>query len=122
MSKYWRKKVEWSPAGAATWTDLGEIHTDSDHSPSAEVEETSSGTELYSGTEDIYEIPVYNSAKEAALRTIMLADDNKVDLRFTDVEDNTEVEEGFSVIVTKSKNFTPRQRETFNARFRRSFI
>jgi len=121
MSKYWRKKVEWAPAGTTNWNDLGELHTDSDHSPSAEAEETSSGTELYGGTEDVYEIPVYDKTKEAALRTIMIADD-KVDLRFTDVEDNTEIEQGFSVIVTEAKNFTPRKRETFNARFRRSFL
>lgn len=121
MSKYWRKKVEWADAGTTTWVDLGEIHTDSDHSSSAEAEETSSGIELYSGTEDVYEIPVYDETKEAALRAKMEADE-LVDLRFTDAEGNTEVEQGFSVIVRKQKNFTPRQRETWMARFRRSFI
>lgn len=118
---FWTKQVEWSPAGAGTWTDLGEIHTDSNHSPEPASEETSAGNELYGGTEDVYEVPVYDLTKFDALRTIMLADD-LVDLRFTDAEDNTETETNFSVIVTKNKTFTPRQRATFMARFRRSFL
>lgn len=118
---FWTKQVEWSEAGAATWVDLGELHTDASHSPEPATEETSAGNELYGGTEDVYEIPVYDAAKYDALRAIQLAD-GKVDLRFTDAEDNQETETNFSVVVTKNKTFTPRQRAVFTARFRRSFL
>lgn len=122
MGKFWKKKVEWSPAGAGTWTDLGQIHTDSAHNPDAVGEEASSGVELYAGTQDPYEMRIYDASKYPALRTQMLDDDGLVDLRFTDAEDNTETEEGFSVIVSEPKSFGPRTRQAFNARFSRTFI
>lgn len=122
MSKYWTKKVEWSPAGADDYTDLGQIHQDSDHTPEAAAEETSAGIELYGGTDDPYEIVIYDESKYDALATVM-NNDGLVDLRFTDAEDNTpEVEEGFSVIVTKPRTFQARQRKRFTARFKRTFV
>ena len=118
---FWTKQVEWSEAVVGTYTDLGELHTDSSHSPEPATEETSAGNELYGGTDDAYAIPAYDMTKYEALRVIQLAD-GKVDLRFTDAENNAEVESGFSVVVTKNKTFSPRQRAVFTARFRRSFL
>lgn len=122
MGKFWKKKVEWSPAGANTYTDLGKIHTDSANNPDAAAEESSSGVELYAGTQDAYDMRIYDATKFPALRTQMLDDDGLVDLRFTDAQGATEVEEGFSVIVNKVKNFGPRTRQAFAARFVRTFI
>lgn len=118
---YWYKKVEWSPAGAATWTDLSHIKAETTHNQETAQEETAAGVEVYGGTQDVYEIPVYDSSLKAALRTKMLADE-LVDLRFTDAEDGTETETDLSVIVSEAKQFQPRTRASFMARFVKSSV
>jgi len=122
MSKYsGLKLVEWSPAGAGTWTSLGSMKSDSEHSPEAQAEEDSKGVELYAGTDDTYTINCYDLSKKAALRTEMLAD-NLVDLRFTDMDDAVTTESNFSVIVQEPKGFATKARNFFTARFKRVFI
>jgi len=121
MGKFWQKLVSWSQAGQDSYTSLGEIHLDSAHNPATSQEETSSGQELYAGTQDVYELKFYDESKYAALRTEMLAD-NLVDLRFTDAEGNDDDDAGYSVIVWKTRNFNPRTRQAFNARFVKSSI
>lgn len=118
---FWTKKIEWSPAGAGTWTDLAGIKGESSHTPETAQEETADGVEVYGGTQDVYEVPVYDLTKKADLRTQMLAD-GLVDLRFTDAEDNTTTESDFSVIVSEPKQFAPRTRAFFNARFVKSSV
>lgn len=121
MAKYWQQKIGWSLSGVGSYTDLGEVHSDTAHNPATAQEETSSGKELYAGLQDVYECKFYDETKYAALRTEMLAD-NLVDLQFTDAEGNTEAELGFSVIVMKQKSFNPRTRQAFTARFVKSSI
>lgn len=118
---FWFKKVEWSPAGAGTFTDLSHLKTDASHTQEPAAEETAAGVEVYGGMQDVYEIPIYDTSKVADLRTQMLAD-GLVDLRFTDAEGTTTTETNLSVIVSNPKTFSPRTRAAAVARFVKSSV
>lgn len=123
---FWTKKVEWrtsdAGSGAGSAVELGYIKGEATHSPETAQEENADGGEMYGGLQDVYEIPVYDLTKKAALRTEMLAD-RTVDLRFTDAQGNAgSWETGFSVIVSEPKQFAPRTRAFFNARFVKSSV
>ncbi|MEQ9393302.1 MAG: hypothetical protein RLO03_13950 [Balneola sp.] len=124
--KHWTKQIEWSPdadAGTPVWNALGNIHLDSAHNPSTAQEETSSGQELYAGTQDVYEMRFYDEAEFTDLKAKQTAEET-VDLRFTSslASETPEVEKGFTVIVNKIKSFNPRTRQAYAARFVRTFI
>jgi len=124
--KHWTKQLEWSPdadAGTPVWNGLGPIHLDSAHNPSTAQEETSSGQELYAGTQDVYEMRFYSESEYDDLKAKQDAQET-VDLRFTSSlgSETPEVEKGFTVIVNKIKSFNPRTRQAYAARFVRTFI
>lgn len=124
--KHWTKQVDYcedSSVAEPVWLPLGPIHTDSAHNPDAVAEEASSGNELYAGTQDPYDMRLYDESTFTDLKTISDAD-GTVDLRFTnaDSSEDPEIETGFSVIVNKIKSFSPRTRQAYAARFVRTII
>tara|TARA_Y100001935_G_scaffold253785_1_gene260934 strand:- start:151065 stop:151442 length:378 start_codon:yes stop_codon:yes gene_type:complete len=123
---YWNKTIEYrttdTGSGAGSAVPLGKIKTDSTHSQETAQEETAGGVELYGGTQEVYEVPVYDLSLKPALRTIQLAD-GLVDLQTTDAQGNASGwDTGFSVSVSEPKQFAPRSRAFFNVRFVRSFV
>lgn len=124
MSKFFEKKVEYSEDGT-TWIDLGHIMSDgSENNVEAASEETSGGLELYAGSNDELVVMVPDTSKYAALEAIMKDDTKQGTLyvRTTDAEGVTDAKQGYSVIVQQGKNFSPRTRNSFLARFKRTFI
>lgn len=114
MSKYsGAKKVEWSPAGAATWTDLGRVKEDSSFEPEAATEKDSGGRAIYAGTEDKMVLHVYDATKEAAVRARQLSDvdaDNLIDVRVTYLDDTPVTYSNLSPIVSSPKGFATKAR------------
>lgn len=122
----WTKKVEYSTDGGTTWTDLGHIRADgSEGSAEAAAEETSAGVELYAGTDEQLTVQVPDKTQYSALATAMKDDaiQGTIQLRLTDAEGTVETAtQGWSVIVQDPKNFSPRSRSPFQARFRRTTV
>lgn len=123
---YWIKQLEYTPDSTVTtpvWTGLGQIHTDSAHNSDAAAEETSEGNEVYAGTQDAYDMRLYDESTFTDLKAISDAD-GTVDLRFTNAKTGevATIETGFSVIVNKIKTFNPRTRQAYAARFVRTTV
>lgn len=122
----WTKKVEYSTDDGVTWIDLGHIRADgSEGSAEAAAEETSAGAELYAGTDEQLTVQVPDKTKYSALATAMKDDtiQGNIQLRTTDADGTVNAAtEGWSVIVQDPKNFAPRTRSPFQARFRRTTV
>jgi len=119
------KSIEWSPAGAATWTDLLRLKEDSSHEPETASEKDSAGRLLYAGEDDIWRLHVYDLTKKAALVTRMKDDviaNQLVDLRITYLDNATETRAGFSPMIEDPKGFATKVRNYFIATFSRFTI
>lgn len=126
MGKYSKKRVDWvedSTVGEPSWADLGPLVPDSSHNQETAQEETSDGSELYAGTQEVYEVQSFSESQFTALKAKQDADE-KVDLRIRSLDGNEadEVEVGFTVKCRKEKIFQPRARQKYHFRFVRTFI
>lgn len=126
MGKYSKKRIDWVDDSTVTtpaWNDLGPLVPDTSHAQETAQEETSDGTEVYAGTQDVYEVQSYDEGQYTDLKAKQDAD-AKVDLRIRSLDETEadEVEVGFSVKVSKPKLFQPRARQKYHFRFVRTFI
>ncbi len=96
------KKVEYSPTGANTFTEIGVPLTDGSIKNEAAKVETSKGTQLYAGTNKEGNFVFTTDTAYTALETAMKAD-TELDIRLTYMDNTTEIiAVGANITVSKT--------------------
>lgn len=116
------KTFEYDDAGNAfaAAVELSPCKSDSESNPEMpEDDETTEGQQLFAGEYKNEVIRVYDISKYAALRTKMV-NDERIDLRQTDLGDNTNIiAENFIPRVQKPNQYQPGQRRFFELMVRK---
>lgn len=112
------QKAEWALAGTnfASPVDLGDVASDSPGlKPDPKTSETGAGTALYAGTQNAFELNIFDISKYDALAALMKSD-GKIDVRIVTMGETDPITVITNSGVLVSKSYKPKvgERNSFN--------